>query len=77
MAKVLGIINEDEVKNQTDLSQYGEVGLFMFSQARKNDPNIEENGVYVDEVYGNELLKLAINSVLLDVEKQLDSHYGY
>ena len=49
-----------------------------------NDPNIEEgamdieeNGVYVDEVYGNELLKLAINSVLLDVEKQLDSHYGY
>ena len=36
-----------------------------------------ENGVYVDEVYGNELLKLAINSVLLDVEKQLDSHYGY
>ena len=84
IAKVLGIINEDEVKNQTDLSQYGEVGLFMFSQARKNDPNIEEgaldveeNGVYVDEVYGNELLKLAINSVLLDVEKQLDSHYGY
>ena len=84
MAKVLGIINEDEVKNQTDLSEYGEVGLFMFSQARKNDPNIEEgaldveeNGVYVDEVYGNELLKLAINSVLLDVEKQLDSHYGY
>ena len=84
MAKVLGIINEDEVKNQTDLSQYGEVGLFMFSEARNNDPNIEEgaldveeNGVYVDEVYGNELLKLAINSVLLDVEKQLDSHYGY
>ena len=84
MAKVLGIINEDEVKNQTDLSEYGEVGLFMFSEARKNDPNIEEgamdieeNGVYVDEVYGNELLKLAINSVLLDVEKQLDSHYGY
>ena len=84
MAKVLGIINEDEVKNQTDLSEYGEVGLYMFGQARKNDPNIEEgamdieeNGVYVDEVYGNELLKLAINSVLLDVEKQLDSHYGY
>ena len=78
------IINEDEVKNQTDLSEYGEVGLYMFGQARKNDPNIEEgamdieeNGVYVDEVYGNELLKLAINSVLLDVEKQLDSHYGY
>ena len=38
---------------------------------------IEENCVYVDEVYGSELLKLAINSVLLDVEKQLDSHYGY
>ena len=59
-------------------------GSGEFSQARKNDPNIEEgaidieeNGVYVDEVYGNELLKLAINSVLLDVEKQLDSHYGY
>ncbi|MBQ2961342.1 2-amino-5-formylamino-6-ribosylaminopyrimidin-4(3H)-one 5'-monophosphate deformylase [Methanobrevibacter sp.] len=84
MGKVLGILDEDEVENQTDLSQYGEVGLSMFTEARLNDPNIEEgaidiqeNGVYVDEVYGNELLKLAINSVLLDVEKQLDSHYGY
>ena len=84
MGKVLGIIDESQVENQTDLAEYGEVGLYMFGQARKNDPNIEEgaidieeNGVYVDEVYGNELLKLAINSVLLDVEKQLDSHYGY
>ena len=84
MGKVLGIIDESQVENQTDLSEYGEVGLYMFGQARKNDPNIEEgaidieeNGVYVDEVYGNELLKLAINSVLLDVEKQLDSYYGY
>ena len=84
MGKVLGILDEDEVENQTDLSQYGEVGLSMFTEARLNDPNIEEgaidiqeNGVYVDEVYGNELLKLAVNSVLLDVEKQLDSHYGY
>ena len=84
MGKVLGIIDESQVENQTDLSKYGEVGLFMFTQARLNDSNIEEgamdvqeNGVYVDEVYGNELLKLAINSVLLDIEKQLDSHYGY
>ena len=84
MGKVLGIIDESQVENQTDLREYGEVGLYMFGQARKNEPNIEEsaidieeNGVYVDEVYGNELLKLAINSVLLDVEKQLDSHYGY
>ena len=77
MGKVLGILDESQVENQTDLSEYGEVGLYMFGQARQNDPNIEENGVYVDEVYGNELLKLAINSVLLDVEKQLDSHYGY
>lgn len=84
MAKVLGIIDDEQVENQTDLSEYGEVGLYMFGQARQNDPNIEEgaidieeNGVYVDEVYGNELLKLAINSVLLDVEKQLDFHYEY
>ena len=84
MGKVLGILDESQVENQTNLSEYGEVGLSMFTQARLNDPNIEEgamdiqeNGVYVDEVYGNELLKLAINSVLMDVEKQLDSHYGY
>ena len=84
MAKALGIIDESQVENQTNLQEYGEVGLHMFSEARKNDPNIdegaidvEENGVYVDDVYGEELLKLAINSVLLDVEKQLDSHYGY
>ena len=84
MAKVLGIVNEDELENQANVHEYEEVGLHGFTQARRDDPNIEEgaldveeNGVYVDEVYGNELLKLAINSVLLDVEKQLDSHYGY
>ncbi|MBR5504118.1 MAG: 2-amino-5-formylamino-6-ribosylaminopyrimidin-4(3H)-one 5'-monophosphate deformylase [Methanobrevibacter sp.] len=84
MAKALGIIDESQLENQTNLQEYGEVGLHMFSEARKNDPNIdegaidvEENGVYVDDVYGEELLKLAINSVLSDVEKQLDSHYGY
>ncbi|ADC47133.1 creatinine amidohydrolase ArfB [Methanobrevibacter ruminantium M1] len=84
MAKALGIIDESQVENQTNLEEYGEVGLYMFGEARRNDPNIEEgaldveeNGVYVDDVYGQELLKLAINSVLLDVEKQLDSHYGY
>ena len=82
MAKVLGIINEEEVINQSNVDKYEEVGLHGFKQARENDPNIEEgamdvqeNGVYVDEVYGEELLKLAINSVLLDVEKQLDSLY--
>lgn len=84
MAKVLGIIDESQVENQTNLEEYGEVGLFMFSQARRKDPNIEEgavdveeNGVYVDEVYGKELLSLAVNSVLLDVEKQLDSYQYY
>lgn len=48
-------------------------------KARRDDPNIdegardiEENGVYVDEEYGNRLFSLAINSVLLDVEKLLD-----
>lgn len=51
-------INEAEIENQTDLSKYEEVGLYGFKQARENDPNIEEgardveeNGVYVDEVY--------------------------
>ena len=34
--------------------------------------DIEENGVYVDEEYGNRLFSLAINSVILDVEKLLD-----
>ena len=68
MAKVLGIVNEEEVAN-----------LHGFSQARKDDPNIEEgardveeNGVYVDEDYGNRLFSLAINSVLFDIEKLLD-----
>ena len=79
MAKVLGIINEDEVKNQANVDEYEEVGLYGFKKARENDPNIEEgardvaeNGVYVDEVYGQRLFNLAINSVLLDVEKLLD-----
>lgn len=79
MAKVLGIINENELENQADVNKYIEVGLHGFKQARINDPNIEEgakdveeNGVYVDEEYGQQLFNLAIDTVLLDVEKILD-----
>ena len=79
MAKVLGIINENEIENQTNVNEYEEIGLYGFKKARENDPNIEEgardieeNGVYVDEDYGKRLFNLAINSVLLDVEKLLD-----
>lgn len=79
MAKVLGIVNEKEVINQADVSKYEEVGLHGFKQARRDDPNIEEgardveeNGVYVDEEYGERLFNLAINSVIFDIEKLLD-----
>ena len=79
MAKVLGILNEDEVKNQANVNEYEEVGLYGFTQARRDDPNIEEgamdveeNGVYVDEDYGKRLFNLAINTVLFDIEKLLD-----
>ena len=79
MAKVLGIINENEIENQANVREYEEVGLYGFKQARIDDPNIEEgardieeNGVYVDEEYGERLFNLAINSVILDVEKLLD-----
>ena len=84
MGMYLGITNEAEVVNQTDTETYGEIGLTMFAKARENDPNIEagardiaENGVYVDEEYGEALLNLAIDSVLLDVQKNLDSDYGF
>lgn len=79
MAKVLGIVNEEELKNQSDINKYEEIGLYGFKQARHDDPNIEagardveENGVYIDEEYGKRLFDLAISSVLLDVEKLLD-----
>lgn len=79
MAKVLGIVNEEELKNQSDVNKYEEIGLYGFKQARHDDPNIEagardveENGVYIDEEYGKRLFDLAISSVLLDVEKLLD-----
>ena len=79
MAKVLGIIDDDEVVNQANVDEYEEVGLHGFKQAREDDPNIEEgaldveeNGVYVDEEYGERLFNLAINSVIFDVEKLLD-----
>ena len=79
MDKVLGIVNEDELKNQANVDEYEEVGLHGFKQARQDDPNIEEgardveeNGVYIDEEYGERLFTLAINSVLFDVEKLLD-----
>lgn len=79
MAKVLGIVNEEKLKNQSDVNKYEEIGLYGFKQARHDDPNIEagardveENGVYIDEEYGKRLFDLAISSVLLDVEKLLD-----
>ena len=79
MAKVLGIINENELEHQADVNKYIEVGLHGFKKARENDPNIdegardvEENGVYVDEDYGNRLFSLSINSVIFDIEKLLD-----
>ena len=79
MAKVLGIIDEDEIINQANVNEYEEVGLYGFKQAREDDPNIEEgardveeNGVYVDEEYGQRLFSLAINSVIFDIEKLLD-----
>lgn len=79
MAKVLGILNENEIDNQANVHEYEEVGLHGFKQAREDDPNIEagakdveENGVYVDEEYGHRLFNLAINSVIFDVEKLLD-----
>ena len=79
MAKVLGIVNEEALKNQSDVNKYEEIGLYGFKQARHDDPNIEagardveENGVYIDEEYGKRLFDLAISSVLLDVEKLLD-----
>jgi len=79
IGKILGILDEEEIANQTNLEIYGEVGLSQFKEARKNDPGIEEgaseienNGVYIDANYGKQLLNLAINSVLFDVEKLLD-----
>lgn len=79
MAKVLGILNEAEVVNQANVNEYEEVGLYGFKKARENDSNIdegardvEENGVYVDEIYGKRLFSLSINSVLFDIEKLLD-----
>ena len=79
MAKVLGIVNENELENQDNVAEYEEVGLYGFKQARNDDPNIEEgardieeNGVYIDEEYGHRLFNLAINAVIFDVEKLLD-----
>lgn len=79
MAKVLGILDESQIDNQANVDEYEEVGLHGFSQARRDDPNIEqgaldveENGVYVDEEYGHRLFNLSINTVIFDIEKLLD-----
>ena len=79
MGKIIGITNEEEIKNQSDTNLYGEVGLTEFTQAREDDPGIEkgardveENGIYLDEVYGQQLINLCVNSVLFDIEKLSD-----
>ncbi len=35
MGKVLGILNEDELHNQSNIKVFGEVGLSEFKEARK------------------------------------------
>lgn len=79
MAKIMGILNESEVKNQGNVEKFKEIGLHGFYKARENDPNIDEgaldverNGVEVDELYGKQLLNLVIDDVVLDSEKLLD-----
>lgn len=79
MGKVLGILDQSQVVNQCNLDEFEEVGLYGFTKARENDPNIdagakdiEENGVFVDEEYGNELFNKAINSVLEDIKKLIN-----
>ena len=79
MAKVLGILDESQIDKQANVDEYEEVGLHGFTQARHDDPNIEqgardveENGVYVDEEYGHRLFNLSINTVIFDIEKLLD-----
>lgn len=79
MGKVLGVLDQTQVVNQCNLDEFEEVGLYGFTKARENDPNIdagakdiEENGVFVDEEYGKELFDKAIDSVLSDIEKLIN-----
>ena len=79
MGKVLGVLDQSQVVNQCNLEEFEEVGLYGFTKARENDPNIdagakdiEENGVFVDEEYGNELFNKAIDSVLEDIKKLIN-----
>ncbi|MCD7781825.1 MAG: 2-amino-5-formylamino-6-ribosylaminopyrimidin-4(3H)-one 5'-monophosphate deformylase [Methanosphaera sp.] len=75
MGKVLGIIDEKKIKEHNNFQINPEVGMVGLNLARENNSIIdnearivEEEGFYVDNNYGEELLDNAIKSVTSDVK---------
>lgn len=78
LGKVLGITDESKIAKQSNLEEYGEIGLYKFDKARKLHKSIEEGAKEVEtgnlkciENYGKELFEIAINSVVDDVKTLL------
>ncbi len=76
MGKVLGITDEDKLKEHGNFKKNPEVGMVGLSLARKNEPIIdneakfiEKNGFEIDEKFGKSLLENAKKSIIKDIKK--------
>ncbi|MGL4669295.1 MAG: 2-amino-5-formylamino-6-ribosylaminopyrimidin-4(3H)-one 5'-monophosphate deformylase [Methanobacteriaceae archaeon] len=78
LGRVLGITDESKITQQSNLEEYGEIGLYKFEKARTINKSIEKGAKEVelgnfkcDEMYGKKLFKIAIESVIEDVKNLL------
>ena len=79
MGSVLKMVDKLKLPEHCNFQKYPEVGMVGFKKARNIDEEInigaksvENEGVYIDEDWGNELIETAIKSIIDDVTNLLD-----
>lgn len=78
MGKILGIIDENKLKEHANFDKNPEVGMVGLTLARENEPiinqeakEIEQNGFEVDVNFGKKLIETAEESILQDIKSLL------
>lgn len=79
MGSILKIVDESKLPEHCNFLKYPEVGMVGFNKARNIDEGInqgakkvENEGVCIDEKFGNSLIETAVQSIIEDVIRLLD-----
>lgn len=79
MGSILKIVDELKLPKHCNFQKYPEVGMVGFDEARNVDEGInqgamkvENEGVCIDEKFGNSLIEIAVQSIIEDVIRLLD-----